>query len=168
MNYLLVDNNNWWFVLTSMLVLPSMPKGEIFGSCCHWFQWFDWLISSDCLIDWYDEYGSMSYHWYMIHDEDGSMWFHWYMMHYWKNVYMTHYCLIMIDKVHKWMNSKVVPLWWNPSWEDVLQLSYPRSMVGEPILICGIMRLRSLKLLVKLSYMDSDCHIIYGGMWNVT
>jgi hypothetical protein len=33
---------------------------------------------------------------------------------------MTRYCIIMIDKVHKWMNSKVVPLWGNPSWEDAL------------------------------------------------
>jgi hypothetical protein len=23
----------------------------------------------------------------------------------------SHYCLIIIDKVHKWMKSKVVPLW---------------------------------------------------------
>jgi hypothetical protein len=23
----------------------------------------------------------------------------------------SHYCLIMINKVHRWMNSKVVPLW---------------------------------------------------------
>jgi hypothetical protein len=24
---------------------------------------------------------------------------------------MTHYCLVMINKKYKWMNSKVVPLW---------------------------------------------------------
>jgi hypothetical protein len=35
---------------------------------------------------------------------------------------MTQYCLIMIDKVHKWMNSKVVPLWRKPSQEDALQI----------------------------------------------
>jgi hypothetical protein len=47
-------------------------------------------------------------------------------------------------------------------------LSYPRSMVREPTLICGIMRLMPVNLLVKLSYMDSACHAISGGMWNVT
>jgi hypothetical protein len=36
------------------------------------------------------------------------------------------------------------------------------------MLVCGIMRLRSMNLLVKLSEMDSACHVISGGMWNVT
>jgi hypothetical protein len=27
------------------------------------------------------------------------------------DVKMTHYCLVMVDKKYKWMNSKVVPLW---------------------------------------------------------
>ena len=41
-------------MLTSMLVFPSMPKGEIVGSCCHWCQWFDLFMSKDwCqVIDW--------------------------------------------------------------------------------------------------------------------
>jgi hypothetical protein len=38
----------------------------------------------------------------------------------------------------------------------------------EPMLVCRIMRLKSMTLLVKLSYMDSACHSISGGMWNVT
>jgi hypothetical protein len=38
---------------------------------------------------------------------------------------MNLYCLIMFDKVYTWMNSKVVPLWSNPSQEDSLWLSYP-------------------------------------------
>jgi hypothetical protein len=29
----------------------------------------------------------------------------------WLEETCSHYCLIMIDKVYKWMNSKVVPLW---------------------------------------------------------
>jgi hypothetical protein len=27
------------------------------------------------------------------------------------DVKMNHYCLAMVDKNYKWMNSKVVPLW---------------------------------------------------------
>jgi hypothetical protein len=27
------------------------------------------------------------------------------------DVKVTHYCIVMIDKKYKWMNSKVVPLW---------------------------------------------------------
>jgi hypothetical protein len=33
-----------------MLVLPSMPKGEIVGSCCHRCQWF--VIDANGLIIW--------------------------------------------------------------------------------------------------------------------
>jgi hypothetical protein len=36
------------------------------------------------------------------------------------------------------------------------------------MIICVIMRLRSLNLLVKLFYMDSAFHAISGGMWNAT
>jgi hypothetical protein len=53
---------------------------------------------------------------------------------------MTHYCLIMIDKVHKWMNSKVVPYGEIPHGKMLCGLSYPRRMVGGPMLVCGIMR----------------------------
>ena len=38
----------------------------------------------------------------------------------------------------------------------------------EPMFVFGIMRWRSMFFLVKLSYMDSTCHVISGGMWNVT
>jgi hypothetical protein len=38
----------------------------------------------------------------------------------------------------------------------------------EPMLVCGIIRRRSVILLVKLSYMDSSCHAISVGMWNFT
>jgi hypothetical protein len=42
------------------------------------------------------------------------------------DVNMTHYCLVMVDKEYKWINSKVVPLGSKPSWEDDLwiELSY--------------------------------------------
>jgi hypothetical protein len=36
------------------------------------------------------------------------------------DVKMTHYCIFMVDNKYKLMNSKVVPLWLNPSWEDAL------------------------------------------------
>ena len=38
------------------------------------------------------------------------------------DVKMTHCFLVMVDNKHKWMNSKVVPLWLNPSREDDLQI----------------------------------------------
>jgi hypothetical protein len=38
------------------------------------------------------------------------------------DVKMTHYCLVMVDNKYKLMNSKVVPLWLNPSREDDLQI----------------------------------------------
>ena len=38
------------------------------------------------------------------------------------DVKMTHYCLVMVDKKYKWMNSKLVPLWWKPSWEGALRI----------------------------------------------
>ena len=44
----------------------------------------------------------------------------WVILEEWLEELCSHYCLIMIDKVQKWMNSKVVPLWWNPSREDAL------------------------------------------------
>jgi hypothetical protein len=44
------------------------------------------------------------------------------MMQWWIDAKMNHYCVIIIDKVHKWMNYKVVPLWLNPSREDALQI----------------------------------------------
>ena len=38
------------------------------------------------------------------------------------DVNMTHYCLVMVYKKYIWMNSKVFPLWWNPSREDALRI----------------------------------------------
>jgi len=135
-----------------------------------------------------DEDGSMICHWYMLHtwrwiDVLSLMVWCIHVLivgscdHAWNqwqrdNVIVIYRCkddsFYYLDRKYKWINSKVVPLWWNPSWEDALWMSYPRSMVREPILNCGIIRWRSVNLLVKLSSMDSVCHAISGGMWNVT
>ena len=66
---------------------------------------------------------------------------------------------------------------WTPNWspygeiphgKTLCRLSYPRSMVRETMLICGIMRWTPVNFLVKLSYMYSYCHSISDGMWNIT
>ena len=39
--------------------------------------------------------------------------------------------VIVFSWLYKWMNSKVVPLWWNPSWEDALWWTPKWSPYGE-------------------------------------
>ena len=141
------------------------------GSMCfHWYMMHRWRwinvlsLIYDAYIDWcIDEYRLMCFHWYMMHiwidalmywlldhvvmhgiNDKGTMSWWCVFMGYssWIDVNMTHYCLVMVDRKYKWMNSKVVPLWWKPSWEDTLLLSYPRSMVREPMINYGIMRWR--------------------------
>ena len=46
----------------------------------------------------------------------------WFLLEEWLEDPFSHYFLVMINKVHKWMKSKVVRLWWNPSREDALQI----------------------------------------------
>ena len=46
----------------------------------------------------------------------------WVILEEWLEDPCSHYFFIMIDKVLKWMNSKVVPLWWKPSREDSLRI----------------------------------------------
>ena len=144
---------------------------------CHWYMMHSWCIW--CIVE-------KMYRWLIIvlswlirckngwtqkwspYGEalTGRCFADWVILEEWLEDPYSHYCIIMIDKVHKWMNSKVVPLWWN-SREDVLRLSYPWRMVGEPMFDCGIMWWRSMKLLVKLSYHFRwyvECHITPHGL----
>ena len=98
----------------------------------------DWWIMYCPWCKWFDVKWSHS-HMMRCIDEDGSIWFHWYMMHRWRWINVLSFdaeldwckiwLIIVLSWFYKWMNSKVVPLWWNPSREDSLWLSYPRSMV---------------------------------------
>ena len=98
---------------------------------------------------WYDEDGSMSCHWY---DEDGSMSCHWYMMHSWfiwcNGGLMYRWLIIVLSWLIRCTNR------WTPKWspygesphgKTLCRLSYPRIMVGGPILVCEIMRARVLQ-----------------------
>ena len=62
----------------------------------------------------------------MVKSLTGRCFADWVILEVWLEDPCSHYYLIMIDKVQKRMNSKVVPLWWKPSWEDALriELSY--------------------------------------------
>ena len=118
--------------------------------------------------------------WSRCIDEDGSMSFHWYMMNMDQCGFISIWCIF--GKMYRWII--IVLSWlirctngWTPKWspygesphEKILYgLSYPRRKVGGPMLVWGITRWRSRKLLVKLCYMDSVCHGISGGMWNIT
>jgi hypothetical protein len=124
-----------------------------------------------------DEDGSISCHWY---DEDGLMICHWYMMKMNRCGFISIWCIAR--KMYRWLTIVLSCLikctnGWTPMWSPYCEnphgntlcgLSYPRRMFGGPMLVCGIMRWRSMNLLVKLSYMDSSCHAIYNGIWNVT
>ena len=48
---------------------------------------------------------------------------------------VNHYSLIMVDKVYKWMKSKVVPYGEIHHGKTLCGLSYPRRMVGGPMLV---------------------------------
>ena len=142
---------------------------------CPWWQCIDEYGSMSC--HWYDEDGSMSCHWY---DEDGSMSCHWYMMKMDRCGFIGIWCIVW--KMYRWII--IVLSWlirctngWTPKWspygesphgKTLCGLSYPRRMVGGPMLECGIIRWRSVNLSVKLSYMYSACHSISSGMWNFT
>ena len=91
-------------------------------------------------------------------DEDGSMSCHWYMMHSWciwcSRELMQRWIIFVLSWLIRCTNG------WTPKWshygeiphrKTLYGLSYPRRMVWGPMLVCGIMRWRSMKLLVKLS-----------------
>ena len=41
---------------TNCLTLRNFWSGTIVGSCCHWCQWFDWLMSNDWLMSKEDQW----------------------------------------------------------------------------------------------------------------
>ena len=114
--------------------------------------------------------------WEWIDEEDGSMSCHWYMMNMDRCGFIGIWCIVA--KMYRWLI--IVLSWlirftnvWTQKWSPygeiphkkmLCGLTYPRSMVRELMINCGIMRWRS----VKLSEMDSACHAISGGMWNIT
>ena len=84
----------------------------------------------------------------LIHNEDG----------FFDILCIVWWLIIVLSLLIKWTNG------WTPKWspygesshgKTICGLSYPRRMVGGPMLVCGIMRWISMKLLVKLSKMDS-------------
>ena len=145
------------------------------GSCCHWCQWFDylgdcWIICHWCqVIDWLkiDEQCICIVLDETDRSQSGNQFIkmdHWYdaqmKMDQWV-VIDTWWCIVCLMK--RWLI--IVLLWlirckngWTPKWspygespheKTLCGLSYPRRMVGGPMLICGIMRWRSRKLLVN-------------------
>jgi hypothetical protein len=83
------------------------------------------------------------------------------MMHSLFDLNMTHYFLVTVQMDELQSGPLMVKSLTGRNFAVELWLR-------EPILVCGIKRRTSMILLVKLSYMDSTCHAIFGGMWNVT
>ena len=173
-----------------MLVFPSMPKGEIVGSCCHWCQWFDylgdcWIICHWCkwfglidvigwcqVIDWYDSLDENGWRTHvqvetnrckgkqmdelqsgplMVKALMGRRFADWVILEEWLEDPFSHIVLSWLIRCINGWTPKWSPYGESPHGKTLYGLSYPRRMVGGPMLVWGIMRWRSRKLLVKLS-----------------
>ena len=120
-------------------------------------DWCHWLIDIWCNVYVFSLMRMMDFKWKPI-DEDGSMSYHWYMMHSWciwcSDGLMQRWIIIVLSWLIRYTNG------WTPKWSPygesyhgkmLCRLSYPRSMVREPMLICGIMRWNLVNFSVKLS-----------------
>jgi hypothetical protein len=101
--------------------------------------------------------------WWEYIDEDGSMSCHWYMMKMDHCGFIGIWCIV--GKMYRRLI--IVLSWlirctngWTPKWspygesphgKTLYKLSYPRRTAGEPMLLCEIMKWRSMQLFVKLS-----------------